>query len=78
VYVATLAHYDVVADLASVRDINREGTVENVIQHTLTTVLKGQAAQQSFLETFAAMPQDELDRRRLRQLEPPISALVSG
>jgi transposase len=41
VYAAMLAHYDVVADPARVRDPNRKGTVENAIQHTQATALKG-------------------------------------
>jgi len=41
VYAATLAHYDVVADPARVRDPNRKGTVENAIGHTQATALKG-------------------------------------
>lgn len=40
-YVAVLAHYGVVADPARVRDPDRKGTVENAIQHTQTTALKG-------------------------------------
>jgi len=41
VYAATLAHYEVVADPARVRDANRKGTVENAIGHTQATALKG-------------------------------------
>jgi len=41
VYAATLAHYAVVADPCRVADPNRKGTVENAIQHTQTTALKG-------------------------------------
>ncbi len=41
VYAATLAHYEVVADPARVRDPNRKGTVENAIGHTQSTALKG-------------------------------------
>ena len=41
VYAAMLAHYGVVADPARVRDPNRKGTVENAIQHTQATALKG-------------------------------------
>ena len=41
VYAATLAHYGVVADPARVRDPNRKGAVENAIQHTQATALKG-------------------------------------
>ncbi len=41
IYAAVLAHYGVVADPARVRDPNRKGTVENAIQHTQSTALKG-------------------------------------
>jgi transposase len=41
VYAAMLAHYEVVADPARVRDPNRKGTVENAIGHTQATALKG-------------------------------------
>ena len=41
VYGAMLAHYGVVADPARVRDPNRKGSVENAIQHTQATALKG-------------------------------------
>lgn len=41
VYAAMLAHYGVVADPARVADPNRKGTVENAIQHTQNTALKG-------------------------------------
>ena len=41
VYAAMLAHYGVVADPCRVRDPNRKGTVENAIQHTQATALKG-------------------------------------
>ena len=41
VYRDMLAHYGVVADPARVRDPNRKGTVENAIQHTQSTALKG-------------------------------------
>ena len=55
VYVATLAHYSVVADPARVRDPNRKGTVENAIGHTQSTALKGRRfesleEQNTFLE----------------------------
>ena len=40
-YAAMLTHYGVVADPARVRDPNRKGTVENAIQHTQSTALKG-------------------------------------
>lgn len=41
VYAAMLAHYHCVADPARVRDPDRKGTVENAIQHTQSTALKG-------------------------------------
>ena len=41
VYAAMLAHYGAVADAARVVDPNRKGTVENAIQHTQSTALKG-------------------------------------
>ena len=41
VYVALLSHYGVVADPCRVADPNRKGTVENAIQHTQNTALKG-------------------------------------
>jgi transposase len=41
VYAAMLAHYSCVADPARVRDPDRKGTVENAIQHTQSTALKG-------------------------------------
>jgi transposase len=40
-YSAMLAHYGVVADPTRVRDPDRKGTVENAIQHTQDTALKG-------------------------------------
>lgn len=41
-YAALLAHYGVVADPCRVADPNRKGSVENAIQHTQGTALKGQ------------------------------------
>ncbi|MCG2777342.1 MAG: IS21 family transposase [Desulfobacterales bacterium] len=41
VYATMLSHYGVVADPARVGDPNRKGTVENAIQHTQDTALKG-------------------------------------
>lgn len=41
VYAAMLQHYGVVADPCRVNDPNRKGTVENGIQHTQNTALKG-------------------------------------
>ena len=40
-YAAVLKHYGTVADTARVRDADRKGTVENAIQHTQNTALKG-------------------------------------
>jgi transposase len=40
-YAALLAYYGAVADPCRVRDPNRKGTVENAIQHTQGTALKG-------------------------------------
>ncbi len=55
VYAATLAHYEVVADPARVRDPNRKGSVEHAIGHTQATALKGKRfetieAQNAYLE----------------------------
>jgi hypothetical protein len=41
VYAAMLAHYGVVGDPCRVADPDRKGTVENAIQHTQSTALKG-------------------------------------
>lgn len=41
VYEAVLVHYGVVADPARVGDPDRKGTVENAVQHTQNTALKG-------------------------------------
>jgi transposase len=41
VYASVLAHYGVVADPARVADPDRKGSVENAIQHTQDTALKG-------------------------------------
>ena len=59
VFAATLAHYEVVADPARVRDPNRKGTVENAIGHTQATALKGRRfetieEQNTFLEHWEA------------------------
>jgi len=45
VYEAVLKHYNVVGDPARVRDPDRKGTVENAIQHTQNTALKGRTFQ---------------------------------
>lgn len=41
VYAALLAHYGAVADVCRVADPDRKGTVEQAIQHTQNTALKG-------------------------------------
>jgi transposase len=41
IYAEMLRHYGVVADPCRVRDPDRKGTVENAIQHTQDTALKG-------------------------------------
>lgn len=41
VYAAVLKHYGVVADPARIGDSNRKGAVENAVQHTQDTGLKG-------------------------------------
>lgn len=41
IYAEMLRHYGVVADPCRVADPDRKGTVENAIQHTQTTALKG-------------------------------------
>jgi len=77
VYAATLAHYGVVADPARVRDPNRKGTVENAIQHTQSTALKGRrfetiVAQNEFLEhwenTWAATRIHGIERRQVQAM----------
>ncbi|MGH8568274.1 MAG: IS21 family transposase, partial [Gammaproteobacteria bacterium] len=73
-YAALLAHYGVVADPCRVRDPNRKGTVENAIQHTQSTALKGRRfesieAQNAFLahweERWAAL---RIHGRKKRQV----------
>jgi len=75
VYGALLAHYGVVADPARVADPNRKGSVENAVQHTQNTALKGRRfdsieAQNTFLqhweETWAAT---RIHGRAKRQVE---------
>jgi transposase len=41
VYASVLAHYGIVADPARVADPDRKGSVENAVQHTQNTALKG-------------------------------------
>ena len=47
----------------------RELRLSGIADTLSTRVMQAQAAQQPFLETFAAMLQDELDRRRSRLIE---------
>ncbi len=47
----------------------RELLLSGIADTLSTRVMQGQAAQQPFLETFAAMLQDELDRRQSRLIE---------
>lgn len=47
----------------------RELRLSGIADTLSTRVLQAQAAQEPFLETFAAMLQDELDRRRTRLME---------
>jgi transposase len=77
VYAAMLAHYSVVADPARVRDPNRKGTVENAIQHTQSTALKGRRfasieEQNDFLEhwetTWAAQRIHGSTRRQVEAM----------
>lgn len=77
VYAATLAHYEVVADPAQVRDHNRKGTVESAIGHTQSTALKGRRfetleEQNTFLEqwesTWAATRIHGTERRQVQAM----------
>ena len=45
VYAAMLSHYGVIADPTRIRDPNRKGSVENAIQHTQDTALRGRRFQ---------------------------------
>ena len=49
----------------ALRELRLSGIAETLSTH----VMQAQAAQQPFLETFAAVLQDELDRRRSRLME---------
>ncbi len=77
VYAAMLAHYEVVADPARVRDPNRKGTVENAIGHTQSTALKGRRfetieEQNTFLEhwetKWAASRTHGAERRQVQAM----------
>jgi hypothetical protein len=52
----------------------RQLRLSGMAQTLSTRVMQAQAAQQPFLETFAALVQDELDRRRSRLIERATSA----
>jgi hypothetical protein len=88
VYAAMLAHYGVVADACRVGDPNRKGTVENAIQHTQATALKGRKfdsidAQNTFLahweERWAALRIHGRKKRQVlemyREEQPHLRAL---
>ena len=47
----------------------RELRLSGIAETLSTRVMQAQAAQEPFLDTFAAMLQDELDRRRTRLME---------
>ena len=47
----------------------RELRLSGIAETLSTRLLQAQAAQEPFLQTFAAMLQDELDRRRSRLLD---------
>lgn len=77
VYERMLKHYEVVADPARVRDPNRKGSVENAIQHTQSTALKGRRfasidEQNAHLEhwetTWAATRIHGSDRRQVQAM----------
>jgi hypothetical protein len=48
----------------------RELRLSGIAETLSTRLLQAQAAQEPFLQTFAAMLQDELDRRRSRRKRP--------
>ncbi|TCG08131.1 transposase [Paraburkholderia steynii] len=74
-YAAMLDHYGVIADPARVRDPNRKGTVENAIQHTQGTALRGRSfdsieEQNAFLVRWEAnWASKRLHGRARRQVE---------
>lgn len=47
----------------------RELRLSGIAETLSTRVMQAQASQEPFLETFGAMLQDELDRRRTRLME---------
>jgi DNA replication protein DnaC len=56
-------------NMAEIERALRQLRLSGIAQTLSTRVMQAQAAQAPFLETFAAMLQDELDRRRTRLLE---------
>jgi DNA replication protein DnaC len=56
-------------NIAEIERALRELRLSGMAQTLSTRVMQAQAAQQPFLETFAAMVQDELDRRRSRLMD---------
>lgn len=56
-------------NLAEIERALRELRLSGIAETLSTRVMQAQASQEPFLETFAAMLQDELDRRRTRLLE---------
>lgn len=56
-------------NMAEIERALRQLRLSGIAQTLSTRVMQAQAAQEPFLETFAAMLQDELDRRRTRLLE---------
>ena len=56
-------------NLAEIERALRELRLSGIAETLSTRVMQAQAAQEPFLETFAAMLQDELDRRRSRLME---------
>ena len=54
----------------------RELRLSGIAETLSTRVMQAQAAHQPFLETFAAMLQDELDRRRSRLMERDRKSVV--
>ena len=56
-------------NLAEIERALRELRLSGIAETLSTRVMQAQASQEPFLETFAAMLQDELDRRRTRLME---------
>lgn len=56
-------------NMVEIERVLRELRLSGIAETLSTRVMQAQAAQEPFLETFAAMLQDELDRRRTRLME---------